>query len=62
MRSPEQQKDLEKKLEQDLLDNIDINFFFSKGEGLMDGLIDPERAFKLISKIKDLAKEQLANE
>lgn len=50
---------LEKKLEQDILTNIDINFLFAKGQKLQRHLIDQERLFKIMTKIKDLAKKQL---
>lgn len=49
----------EKKLEQDILDNVNINFLFSKGLGLTEGLIDGNRLYQLVEKIKELAREQL---
>ena len=47
----------EKKLEQDILDNVNINFLFSKGLGLTEGLIDGNRLYQLVEKIKELARE-----
>lgn len=44
-------------MEQDILGNIDINFLFCKGENLRNGLIDQTRIFKIMQKIKDVAKE-----
>ena len=32
--------ELDAKLEQDILDNVDVNFIFNKGLGLTQGLID----------------------
>ena len=33
-------EELDKKLERDILDNVDINFIFNKGARLANGLID----------------------
>ena len=33
-------EELDKKLERDILDNVDINFIFNKGASLATGLID----------------------
>ena len=35
-----QKEELDKKLEQDILDNVDINFIFNKGTSLASGLIN----------------------
>lgn len=37
---------------------MDVNFLFSKGEGLFNELIDANRVQQVIGKIKDQAKEQ----
>lgn len=42
-------------MEQDILNNISINFLFKKGEDLRHGLIDPKKAFKVMMKIKEIA-------
>jgi hypothetical protein len=41
-----------KQLESQLLDNVAINFIFSKGKNLDDGLIDINRIYQIIEKIK----------
>jgi len=51
--------ELEQKLEQDILDNVDINFLFNKGQKLTQGLIDQDRLYNIMTKLKDLAYRQL---
>ena len=48
-------EELDAKLEQDILDNVDVNFIFNKGTGLTSGLIDPDRIFSVMNKLKELA-------
>ena len=50
---------LDKKLEQDILDNVDINFIFYKGSNLGLGLIDQDRLYSIMNKLKELAFKQL---
>lgn len=52
-------EELDAKLEQDILDNVDVNFIFNKGTGLTSGLIDPDRIFSVMNKLKELAYKQL---
>lgn len=52
-------EELDKKLEQDILDNVDINFIFNKGSNLATGLIDQDRLYSVMNKLKDLALKQL---
>ena len=52
-------EELDKKLEQDILDNVDINFIFNKGSNLATGLIDQDRLYSVMNKLKDLALQQL---
>jgi uncharacterized protein (UPF0303 family) len=42
-------------MEQDLLSNISVNFLFSEGSRLRFSLIDEAKAFKIVSKIKEVA-------
>jgi len=38
------------------LNNVDINFLFAKGYGLVDSLIDMNRVYLVMLKIKELAR------
>jgi hypothetical protein len=38
--SEEKREKIERELEKDILQNVDINFVFNKGQGLRDGLLD----------------------
>lgn len=51
-------KDRARELEAELLANVDINFLFSQGDGLNEGLIDEDRIHKIVEKIKELARSQ----
>lgn len=48
-------EELDRKLEQDILDNVGVNFIFNKGTGLARGLIDQDRIFSVMNKLKELA-------
>jgi hypothetical protein len=48
-----------KQLESQLLDNVAINFIFSKGKNLDNGLIDINRIYQIIEKIKQIARAQI---
>ena len=52
-------EEMDKKLEQDILDNVDINFIFNKGSSLSTGLIDQDRLYSIMNKLKELAFKQL---
>jgi hypothetical protein len=52
-------EEFEAKLEKDLLDNVETNFLFNKGVNLATGLIDSDRLFLIMNKLKDLARKQL---
>ena len=52
-------EELEARLEQDILDNVDVNFIFNKGTGLASGLIDCDRIYSVMNKLKELAYKQL---
>ena len=54
-----QKEELDKKLEQDILDNVDINFIFNKGTHLTSGLINQDRLYRIMNKLKELAMKQL---
>ena len=56
-----QKEELDKKLEQDILDNVDINFIFNKGTSLACGLINQDRLYRIMNKLKELAMKQLEN-
>lgn len=49
----------QKRAEEEILRNVDINFLFTKGRRLNDGLIDPRRVHQIVAKIKDLARDQV---
>lgn len=55
----QQPKDIEAKLEQNVLDNVETNFLFNKGTRLTNGLIDPDRLWTVMNKLKELARHQL---
>ena len=59
MLSEKQKEELDKKLEQDILDNVDINFIFNKGTNLASGLINQDRLYRIMNKLKELAMKQL---
>ena len=48
-------EEMDARLEQDILDNVDVNFIFNKGTGLAWGLIDQDRIFSVMNKLKELA-------
>jgi len=45
------------RLECDVLDNVEVNFLFNKGDKLTSGLIDPERLFGVMNKVKSMVTE-----
>ncbi len=49
--------DVANQLEEDVLDNVDINYLFAQGENLKLSLFDPERAFKIVEKIVDISEK-----
>ena len=55
----QKKEELDKRLEQDILDNVDINFIFNKGSSLATGLIDQDRLYNIMNKLKELAFKQL---
>ena len=59
MQEEKRKEELDKKLEQDILDNVDINFIFNKGQNLATGLIDQDRLYSIMNKLKELAMKQL---
>jgi hypothetical protein len=44
-------------LEQGIIDDIGVNFLFKRGSGLREGLIDIDRAFKIVEKVNGTFKE-----
>jgi hypothetical protein len=44
-------------LEQNIIDDIGVNFLFRRGNGLREGLIDIDRAYKIVQKIDSTFKE-----
>lgn len=48
---------INKLLEQNIIDDIGVNFLFRRGTGLKEGLIDIDRAYKIIEKIDNTFKE-----
>lgn len=44
-------------LEQNIIDDIGVNFLFRRGVGLKEGLIDIDRAYRIIQKIDGTFKE-----
>lgn len=45
-------------IEQEILQNVDINFLFAKGGDLRSSLIDLNRVFLVVDRIKVLARQQ----
>lgn len=56
-RKQQDQNQINKMLEQGIIDDIGVNFLFKRGTGLQEGLIDIERAYKIIEKIDNTLKE-----
>ena len=52
-------EEMDARLERDILDNVDVNFIFNKGVGLTQGLLDPDRIYSVMNKLKELAYKQL---
>ena len=48
-------------MEQNIIDDIGVNFLFKRGTGLKEGLIDINRAYKIIEKIDNTLKESQLN-
>ena len=44
-----------------MLQNVSINFLFAKGGSLSQNLLDPNRIYQIVEKIKELARQQVAN-
>lgn len=42
-------------MENQVLDNVGVNFFFNKGPNLTGGLIDQDRLLNVINKVKSIA-------
>lgn len=55
VQSQQVKEELEEKLERDVLDNVDTNFLFNKGTNLSSGLIDQDRLYTVMNKLKELA-------
>ena len=41
-------------LEENILDNVEVNFLFNQGGKLTNGLIDPDRLFDVMNKVKSM--------
>lgn len=41
-------------LEQNILNNVEVNFLFNQGNKLTSGLIDPDRLFVVMNKVKSM--------
>jgi hypothetical protein len=48
-------------LEKDVLDNVDTNFIFNQGVNLATGLIDLDRLYIVMNKLKELAYKQISS-
>ena len=57
MRQEKDSKRVTKMLEQNIIDDIGVNFLFKRGKGLKEGLIDIDRAYKIVDKIDSIFKE-----
>ena len=44
------------KCEKELLENVSINFLFAKGSSLSQNLLDTNRIYQIVEKIKELAR------
>lgn len=51
MKQQKNEQRVTKMLEQNIIDDIGVNFLFRRGTGLKEGLIDIERAFKIVDKV-----------
>ena len=47
------------RLEQEILGNLDVNFLFNKGDKLRFSLIDQNRLYRIMMKIKEVAHKQI---
>lgn len=56
---PEGLEDLVKVNEKEILENVNINFLFAKGFSLVESLIDMNRVYLVMGKIKELARQQV---
>ena len=56
-RKQQDEEKVNKLLEQGIIDDIGVNFLFKRGTGLKEGLIDIDRAYKIIEKIDNTLKE-----
>ena len=43
-------------MENKVLDNVGVNFMFNEGADLADGLIDSNRLFTMVNKVKAIAE------
>lgn len=57
--SKEIKQQLVSRLEQEILGNLDVNFLFNKGEKLRFSLIDQNRLYRIMLKIKEVAHKQI---
>ena len=46
-----------KDLEKDVVDNVETNFLFNQGANLTSGLIDQDRLYLVMVKLKELAQK-----
>ena len=47
------------RLEEEILGNLDVNFLFNKGDKLRYSLIDENRLYRIMLKIKEVAQKQI---
>lgn len=45
-------ENVEKQLEENVVDDLNINFLFNKGGQLTNGLIDDDRLYNIMNKVK----------
>jgi len=57
MKQQKNEQRVAKMLEQNIIDDIGVNFLFKRGTGLREGLIDIDRAFKIVEKVDGIFKE-----
>ncbi|CAI2359262.1 unnamed protein product [Moneuplotes crassus] len=57
MKQQKNEQRVAKMLEQNIIDDIGVNFLFRRGTGLKEGLIDIDRAFRIIDKVDGIIKD-----
>lgn len=54
MKQTQNEQRVAKLMEQNIIDDIGVNFLFRRGTGLKDSLIDIDRAFNIVSRVENI--------